>query len=179
MRKISITIISIFLVLQTSAQTTVYGFQIPAIETGTINLNNYQGKKILLVNSASQSNNVQQYAELQQLYIKFKDSGLVIITVPSNSFNTEPQSNAQILQTCINSYGISFPMAAKAAVKGTTAIALYQWLTKKAQNSVMDTEVKTDFQKYLINTQGKLVGVFAARIHPMHDILVKAIRNTQ
>lgn len=179
MRKIPIILISCICSLQLIAQTNIYSFQLPGIETGTINLSNYQGKKILLVNSSSQSNNFQQYAELQQLYNKLKDSGLVIIAIPSNSFNTEPQSNSQILQSCSGTFGITFSLAAKSSVKGPDAIPLYKWLAAKTKNTVMDTEVKADFQKYLINSQGKLVGVFAARINPMNEILLNAIRNTQ
>jgi glutathione peroxidase len=174
-----LSIILVFFVLQIQAQPTIYGFSIPAIETGTINFNNYQGKKILLVNTATTGPAAPQYAELQQLYARFKDSGLVIIAVPSNSFNNESKTNAEIQQYCTSTYNISFPQSAKADVKGGNAIDLYKWLTTKTQNTVMDSDVKKDFQKYLINAQGKLVGVFSAKINPMNAVMINAIRSTQ
>jgi glutathione peroxidase len=174
-----LSIIFVLFVLQIQAQPSIYGFSIPGIETGTINFNNYQGKKILLVNTATTGPAAPQYAELQQLHARFKDSGLVIIAVPSNSFNNEPKTNAEINQFCATNYNISFPQAAKADVKGGNAIDLYKWLTAKTQNTVMDSDVKKDFQKYLINTQGKLVGVFSIKINPMNAVMINAIRSTQ
>jgi glutathione peroxidase len=172
-------LVMLFAGINSYTQSNIYQFQFNNIDGNTISLSQYQGKKILLVNVATQNATTNQYAELQLLHNRFKDSGLVIIAISSNSFGNEPKTNTAIKAYCIANYSITFPLGAKASVKGADIIPLYKWLTTKAENGLMDSEVRGDFQKYLINTEGRLVGVFGARVTPMSEVMINAIRNTQ
>ena len=153
----------------------IYDFKVPALNGGTIDLSQYRGKKMLIVNTASKCGFTPQYADLEALYNKYSDR-LVIIGFPANNFLwQEPGSASAISTFCSANYGVTFPMAAKVSVKGRHKAAIYQWLTKKKYNGRMDSRVKWNFQKYLINEQGKLVHVFAPAIKPMSDEVIKAI----
>ncbi len=143
----------------------------------TIRLSDYTGKQILVVNTASISNSVQQIASLQQLFSQFKDSGLVVIAVPSNSFSNEPGSDAEIRQFLENRFRISFLLAAKSAVSGGDAPIFYQWFASKEQNGVMNGKIRGDFSKVLISTQGEIVGVYGETVDPMSTVIVTAIRS--
>lgn len=159
------------------AQTkSIYDFKIESLEGGTIDLSKYKGKKILIVNTASKCGYTPQYEALQKLYNQFKDR-LVIIGFPSNNFMfQEPGSNADIKSFCQKNYGVTFPMAAKIAVKGKDMHPLYVWLTQKKYNQFSDNSVKWNFQKYLIDENGKLVAVFAPGTDPMSDEVIAAIK---
>ena len=155
----------------------VYSFKVPLVNgTDTLNLSGWQGKKILVVNTSSQCANVQQYAQLEQLYQQFKDSGLVILACPSNSFGAEPYSNQQVMNFCSTHYGITYLLSKKISVTCTALVPLYEWLTQKTKNGVMDPEIRTDFTKFLINGQGQLVGFFDGSIGPLDAKVLNAIR---
>lgn len=146
------------------------------MDGGTIDLSKYKGKKILIVNTASKCGYTPQYEALQKLYNQYKDR-LVIIGLPSNNFMfQEPGSNADIKSFCQKNYGVTFPMAAKIAVKGKNMHPLYVWLTQKKYNQFSDNSVKWNFQKYLIDENGKLVAVFAPGTDPMSDEVIAAIK---
>lgn len=154
---------------------TIYEFKVPALEAGIINFENYRGKKILIVNTASECGNTPQYADLEKLSEKYKDK-LVIVGFPCNDFGSqEPGSNADIAKFCKRTYRVKFPMAAKISVKGDSKHPLYQWLTEKQYNGYMDSEVKWNFQKYLINEKGELVAIFQHRTNPMSQEVTDAI----
>ena len=160
-----------------SAPVSIYTIKIPLInETDTLNLSTWQAKKILIVNSASQSNYVNQYSQLEQLYQQFKDSGLVILACPSNNFGAEPYSNQQVQNFCSSGYGITYKLSRIVAVTGVSAHPLYQWLTQKNQNGVVDNIIRNDFTKFLINGQGQLVGFFDESINPLDAKVLAAIR---
>lgn len=149
------------------AQTPIYSIKMDSV-TGSqqIDLANYQGKKILIVNVATEDSLTSQLAELEQLYELYKDS-VVVIGVPTNSFNTEPRSNVEIAAYCSTTYSLHFPLAAKQSVTGSSACDLYKWLTQKSLNTMTNSTVRKAFQKFLINKQGKLVAVFEGRISPV------------
>lgn len=154
----------------------IYDFKIEALTGGTIDFAQYKGKKILVVNTASECGYTPQYAGLEELYKKHKDK-LVIVGIPSNNFGEqEPGSNSDIASFCQKNYGVTFPMAAKAEVKGKDIAPLYQWLTQKTYNHFMNSEVKWNFQKYLLDEQGKLVGVFYSKTAPDSPELLDAIK---
>lgn len=138
--------------------------------------NQYHGKKILLVNIATQSPKVNQLAGLQQLYNQYSDS-LIIIAFPSNSFNNEPRSNLEIKNFCQDSYGINFPIALKANVTSGSLQSTYQWLADSSMNGVMSGNVIGDYQKFLIDKNGLLIGVFAPTIEPTDSVIINAITN--
>jgi glutathione peroxidase len=101
---------------------------------------------------------------------------MVVIGFPSNSFGNEPNTNAQIESTLRNTYGITFPLAAKVVTTGDSAHAIYKWLTTKEENGVVKTRIRGDFQKYLINSQGKLVGIFDTATAPLSQRVQTAIQ---
>lgn len=157
------------------SQSTIYSFQLDSINNNkTINFSAFQGKKIVIVNIATADSNTNQLAELEQFYQLYKDS-VVIIAIPSNSFNTEPRTNSQIATFCTANYNIHFPLAAKVLVTGATAHNLYKWLTQKTLNTIINSTVNGSFQKYLINKQGKLAGVFGRKTKPMSQTFRHAI----
>jgi glutathione peroxidase len=153
----------------------IYDFKVPALEKGAINFAKFKGKKILIVNTASECGYTPQYKELQKVYEKYKGK-LVIVGFPANDFGAqEPGSNTEIAAFCKKNYSVTFPMAAKVTVKGDDMAPIYQWLTKKEHNNLKDSEVKWNFQKYLINEKGELVEVFGPKIKPDAPEIISAI----
>jgi glutathione peroxidase len=153
----------------------IYDFKVAGLEGGTIDFSKFKGKKILIVNTASECGNTPQYADLEAMYEKYKDK-LVIVGFPANDFGAqEPGSNAEIAQFCKKTYQVKFPMAAKISVKGSEMAPIYHWLTEKKYNKYMDSDVKWNFQKYLINEKGELVAMFAHRTNPSSQEVTSAI----
>jgi len=153
----------------------IYDFKVTALDGKTIDFSKYKGKKILIVNTASQCGNTPQYADLQKIYEKYKDK-MVIIGFPANNFGAqEPGTNEEIATFCSKNYSVTFPMAAKISVKGDDIAPIYKWLTRKEYNNYMDSDVKWNFQKYLINEQGQLVAVFDPRTKPTSAEVINAI----
>jgi len=141
----------------------IYHFKVEALDGKTLDFAKYKGKKILIVNTASQCGNTPQYAELEAAYKKYNGK-LVIIGFPANNFGAQvPGSNKEISEFCTKNYGVTFPMAAKISVKGDDMAPIYHWLTEKKNNGFQDSEVKWNFQKYLIDENGHLVAVFAPK----------------
>ena len=152
----------------------VYTFTLPGIGGGQINLSQYAGKKILLVNTASQCQHAPQYAELQQLQQQYASS-LVVIAIPSNNFNNmEPGSNEEI-QQFIQQYKLSFPVAARQDVVGDEAHPLYQWLAHQQQNGVMDVLPRWNFTKILIGKTGLIEKVFDPMVSPLSQRVKDAV----
>ena len=162
--------------IQLQAQT-IYDFKVTDIEGKTFDLSSLKGKKVMLVNTASKCGLTPQFEQLQQLYTQFKDSNFVIVGFPTNDFYAQdPGTNDEIKSFCVKNYGVTFPMMGKIKVKGDSIEPLYQFLTSKSKNGLEDNEVKWNFQKYLINTQGKLVRVVGPRVKPMDESIVEWIR---
>jgi glutathione peroxidase len=152
-----------------TAPPTVYNFKVDDIDGGTIDFSKYKGKKILIVNTASKCGYTKQYEDLEKLYQQYK-SKLVIIGFPANNFGgQEPGSNAEIKEFCTGTFNVTFPMAAKISVKGDDMHPLYQWLTSKAKNGVLDAEVKWNFNKFLLNEKGELVAYFPSKVTPLSE----------
>ena len=154
----------------------IYEFTVPAVTGGTINLNDYKRKKILITNIATGSPYASQLSSLETLYQRHKDS-LIIIAVPSNSFGKEPLNNQAIKEELNNKYHAHYLVAAKSVVSGATQLPLYKWLTTAAKNGVTDNPVNADFQKFLINNNGHLVGIFSSSTDPLAEPLQNAIIN--
>ncbi len=156
--------------------TSIYTLSYTNIDGVTQSMNQYQGKKILMVNFATGSARVAQLAQLQQLQTTYANK-VTVIGFPDNSFGFEARTNAEIKTFCQTNYGVTFPLASKNSVLGTNIQSIYNWLTKKSENSMMNQEVKSDFQKFLVNEQGVLIGVFAANVDPMSTSIVNAIND--
>ena len=155
--------------------TSIYNFNIPGADGSTINFSVFQGKKILIVNTATNSYFSSQYVALEQLYQQYKDS-LVIIAVPGNSFNNEPDENAVIDSTVRAKYNIHFFLAGKMESAGEHPSALFQWLTKSAENGQMNSMIRGDFQKFLIDKNGNLIGYFSPAVEPFNPEIIEAIQ---
>jgi glutathione peroxidase len=156
--------------------TSFYNFRVMDIDGKPFDLSTLKGKKVLVVNVASKCGNTPQYAQLEELYKKYGGEKFVIIGFPANNFlSQEPGSNEQIKEFCTTKYGVTFPMMAKISVKGKDIAPLYQWLTSKNENGVMDAPVKWNFQKFMISEEGKLVGVVAPGETPATDKIVNWI----
>jgi glutathione peroxidase len=155
----------------------IYDFKITAIDSSVIDFSQFRGKKILIVNTASYCRYTPQYDGLQKLYNKYKDR-LVIVGFPANNFLfEEPGSNQKVAQFCRENYGVTFPMAAKVSVKGRKKAAIYHWLTEKKYNGYKDSKVTWNFQKYLIDEQGKLIAIFYPNVPPDSYEITYAIEN--
>ena len=142
------------------AQTSFYNFKVKDIDGNDFSFKQLKGKKVLIVNTASKCGNTPQYADLEKFYEMHKDKNFVIIGFPANNFGgQEPGTNEEIKSFCEKNYGVSFPMMSKISVKGDDMHPLYKWLTSKELNGKEDSEVRWNFQKYLINESGSLVSV--------------------
>ena len=151
---------------------TIHGFKFTSLEGEKVDFSQYKGKKILIVNTASKCGYTPQYEGLEKLYQENKDN-LVIVGVPANNFGQqEPGANEEIAEFCERNYGVSFPMSEKISVKGEDIAPIYQWLTQKKWNKVKDSEVKWNFQKYLIDENGKFVEVFESAVKPLSSELL-------
>ena len=153
----------------------IYTLSFLSINGNTINMNDYKGKKILLVNIATDSKYVQQLASLEQLYEKYQDS-LVVIAFPSNSFGAESRSDKAIKTFCEDNYHANFILAAKTEVVGENANDIYKWLSSADQNGVVDNKMVADFEKILIDKDGMIAGVFAPTVDPMSDEIQDVIK---
>lgn len=155
-----------------------HDFKTVTLEGEEINLSKYKGKKILIVNTASKCGLTPQYEGLQKLYEKYKGENFIIIGFPANNFaKQEPGSNDEIKEFCTINYGVTFPMMHKISVKGDNMDPIYAWLTSKEENGVANSGVKWNFQKYLIDEEGKWVGVVAPRKSPDSKEIVYWIEN--
>lgn len=146
----------------------LYDFQVKDIDGNIFDMSSLKGKKVMIVNTASRCGYTPQYKDLEDLYQKYKNRNFVIIGFPANNFlNQEPGTNAEIKQFCSLNYNVSFPMMEKISVKGKDMHPLYQWLTQKAQNGVFDAPVKWNFQKFLIDGNGKVALELDTKVNPM------------
>jgi len=142
-------------------------FEVEDITGKAFPLSNLQGKKVMIVNTASKCGLTPQYKELEALYQQYKDKDFVIIGFPANNFlKQEPGTNEEIASFCQLNYGVSFPMMSKISVKGKDMHPLYQFLTQKSKNGVADSKVSWNFQKYLIGKDGHLEKVIDPKTLP-------------
>jgi glutathione peroxidase len=146
-----------------------YNFKVKTLEGGEFDFSTLKGKKVMIVNTASKCGNTPQYKDLEALYEKYRDK-LVIIGFPENNFlNQEPGTALEIRKFCTENYGVTFPLMEKISVKGDDMAPVYRWLTSKSENGVMDSSVKWNFQKYLIDENGKLVAVIDPKEKPTSE----------
>lgn len=159
----------LFFAMTTFGQTkkTFYDFTVETITGETFELSSLKGKKVMVVNTASKCGLTPQYEGLQALYAKYGGENFTIIGFPANNFmSQEPGTDEEILEFCTSNYGVGFPMMSKISVKGDDMHALYKWLTSKSENGVMDSDVSWNFQKYLIDENGKLADMMSPRTKP-------------
>lgn len=158
------------------AQTSFYDLKAKTIEGNNFDFSSLKGKKVLIVNTASKCGYTPQYEDLEKLFKAYKDKNFVIIGFPANNFmHQEPGTNSDIKEFCTKNYGVTFQIMEKVSVKGDDINPVYQWLTQKEKNGKMDSEVKWNFQKYMIDEKGNLVDVAYSKEKPMDDKIVNWI----
>jgi len=151
-------------------------FQMKSLDGKPLDLGQYAGKTILVVNVASECGYTGQYEGMQSLYEKYKDKGLVVLGVPSNQFGgQEPGTAAEIAKFCSTNYNVTFPMTAKVDVKGKMATPFYQYLTKQETSPKGAGDVSWNFEKFLIGKDGKVLGRYASSVEPEDEALIAAI----
>jgi len=171
-RLITITALIALIIAPALSQKSIYDFTVETIDGQQLSLADLQGKKVMIVNTASKCGHTPQYKDLELLNKAYKQK-LVIIGFPANNFmNQEPLNNKEIKEFCDSKYGVTFPMMSKISVKGDDMHPLYKWLTSKSANGVLDSEVAWNFQKYLIDENGNLVGFFKPAVKPLSDEVV-------
>jgi glutathione peroxidase len=159
------------------SQQSFYDFKVKDIEGNDFDLSSLKGKKVLVVNTASKCGLTPQYTQLQSLFETYGGEKFTIIGFPANNFmKQEPGTNKEISEFCLKNYGVTFKMMSKISVKGDDMDPLYQWLTSKSKNGVMDSDVKWNFQKYLIDENGKLVDVVDPKVKPDDDKILSWIK---
>ena len=160
-----------------SAMTSIHKFSVEGISGEDIDFANFKGKKILVVNVASECGYTPQYQQLQELYEAFSDK-LVIVGFPSNDFGAqEPGTNAEIKAFCSLKYGVKFPMAAKISTLKPNSHPIYEWLCKKVENGKLDSLVEWNFNKYLLDEDGHLVAFYPSAVDPFDEKILNWITN--
>jgi glutathione peroxidase len=152
---------------------TIYQFKVTDLYGKEFDFSKLKGKKILIVNTASECGLTPQYKDLEAIYSKYKHKNFVIVGFPANNFGSqEPGSNEQIAKFCQMNYGVTFPMMSKISVKGKDIHEIYKFLTQKDKNGLQDSQVEWNFQKYLINEEGELIKVLSPRVLPTDSEIV-------
>jgi glutathione peroxidase len=151
----------------------IFKFKVEALDGGEIDFKKFKGKKILIVNTASKCGNTPQYAQLEELYEKYKNK-LVIVGFPANNFGSqEPGSATEIREFCTKNYGVTFPMAEKVSVKGADIAPIFQYLIDEAKKMGVDDPIKWNFTKFLLDENGKLIAVINNKVKPMSEEVTK------
>ena len=173
---IGITIIMFFFKSNVNANydKIFYDFKIESITGETINFNEYKNKVILIVNTASYCGFTKQYTDLQELWDKYKSRGLIVLGVPSNSFNQEKNKNSEVKEFCKVNFNINFPLSTITEVNGDNAHDLFKWAKNNHGKSAIP---KWNFHKILINKEGKVEDTFTSFTNPMSKKLVDKIEN--
>ncbi|WP_312323240.1 glutathione peroxidase [Soonwooa sp.] len=154
----------------------IHSFKVEALDGSTIDFSNFKGKKILIVNTASECGFTPQYKELEALYKTYKDN-LVIVGFPANNFGgQEPGTNQEIASFCEKNYGVTFPMAAKVSVKGDDMAPIYKFLTKKEENGVRNTSILWNFTKIMLDEDGNIIDSFVSTTKPNSDKITKYLK---
>ncbi len=158
------------------SQKNIYGFTVKTLDEQDFHFSTLKGKKIMIVNTASKCGLTPQYETLEKVYKQYQNQNFIIIGFPANNFlNQEPGNAEEILEFCTKNYGVTFPMMAKVSVKGEDIAEIYKWLTQKSLNGVLETSVTWNFQKYLINEKGELIGKIAPKEKPDSPRIIKWI----
>ena len=179
LKKTLITLLSIMTLTlnsQTSVDNSIHQFKVADIYGNIFDFSQLKGKKVMIVNTASKCGLTYQYEALQKLYSQYKDLNFVIVGFPSNDFLwQEPGSNDEIIDFCEQNYGVTFPMMSKITVKGSKKHPIYQFLTEKSKNNYKDSRVTWNFQKYLVNKQGRVEKIISPRTRPDSEEIVSWI----
>jgi glutathione peroxidase len=159
-------------------ETSVYEFTMRDIDGADVKLSQYKGKVAMLVNTASKCGFTPQYEGLQALYDKYRERGFVILGFPANNFmGQEPGTNEEIKEFCTTKFKVTFPMFAKISVKGEDQDPLYNFLTNKATNPQFSGEISWNFNKFLVDREGKVIARFGSKETPDSEAIANAIES--
>ena len=177
MKKIflSVIIISMFFfnnLVRAEYEKTFFDLNIESITGEIINFKEYKNKAVLVVNTASYCGFTSQYEELQELWDNYKSKGLIVLGIPSNTFNQEKKKNDEVKEFCEVNFNINFPLSTISEVKGDNAHEIFKWAKKNYGKSAVP---KWNFYKILINKEGKIEDTFASFTKPMSNKLIKKI----
>ena len=151
----------------------IYDYSVNDIHGNEFDFSSLKGKKIMVVNTASECGYTYQYEELEELYRKYKTNGFEIVAFPSNDFkNQEPGTNREIEEFCKKNYDVTFRLMGKSHVKGKDVIDVYKYLTLKSVNNKSDSKIGWNFQKYLIDEKGHLVKYISPKVSPLDSSIV-------
>lgn len=154
----------------------IYDFKVPSLDGKEINFSDFRGKKILIVNTASECGFTPQYEDLQELHEKYQ-SKLVIVGFPANNFGgQEPGSNEEIKDFCKKNFGVTFLMAEKVSVKGSDIHPLFKYLTQEAAKKGIKDPIGWNFTKFLLDEKGNLIDVYPSKVKPMSDKIVSHLK---
>lgn len=177
-----IIIVIILLVAVTTIQAeeqnmnSIYDFKMVNIQGDTLQLSEYAGKVLLIVNTASKCGFTYQYEGLEKLYGTYKDQGLVILGFPANNFlKQEPGTDEEIATFCSINFGVTFPMFSKISVRGKEMHPLYKYLTSKETNPEFSGKISWNFNKFLISKEGKIINRFGSKDKPGSEKIILAI----
>ena len=159
-----------------AATKTIYDFSIKSIDGGTIDFSKYKGKMIMIVNTASKCGFTPQYEGLEKLYQEHKDN-LVIIGFPSADFaDQEYHEDNDIFTFCKKNYGVTFPLTTRVDVKGNNITPIYKYLCSKSENGVLDASISWNFNKFIIDENGKLLAHFDSKVTPESGEIAKYLK---
>ena len=173
---LGLTIIMFFFKSSASAnyEKTFFDLNIESISGETINFSDFKNKVVLIVNTASYCGFTNQYEELQELWDKFNNKGLIVLGVPSNSFNQEKKNSSEVKEFCKVNFNITFPLSSITEVKGNNANELFKWAKNNHGNSAVP---KWNFHKILINKEGKVEDTFSSFTKPMSKKIIDKIES--
>lgn len=155
---------------------TIYDYKVESLDGKEINFADFKGKKILIVNTASECGFTPQYADLETVSKEYENN-LVVVGFPANNFGgQEPGSNEEIGAFCQKNYGVTFPMAAKVSVKGEDEAPVFKYLTQKELNGVKNTTILWNFTKFLLDENGKLIDSFISTTKPTDNAITKYLK---
>ena len=158
---------------KTETAMSFYDFKTETLEGQPFDFSTLKGKRVLVVNTASQCGYTPQYKQLEELFEAYGGDKFTIIGFPANNFGgQEPGSNSEIAAFCEKNYGVTFPMMNKISVKGADTDPIYNWLTTKDLNGVSDANVKWNFHKFLIDENGKWIKELSSSVSPLDDVVV-------
>ncbi len=159
-----------------SQPSSVLDFTVKANDGKSVDLNQYKGKVLLIVNTASKCGYTPQYEGLEKVYNQYKDKGFDILAFPANDFgHQEPGSNEQIREFCTSKYSVTFDLFEKIVVKGEGQAPLYQYLTGKETNPDFAGPIKWNFTKFLVSKEGKIVARYDSKVKPESEEVTGAI----
>lgn len=155
---------------------TIYDYKVESLDGKEINFADFKGKKILIVNTASECGFTPQYADLEKLSKDYSDK-LVVVGFPANNFGgQEPGTNTEIGAFCEKNFGVTFPMAAKVSVKGDDIAPIFKFLTEKELNGVKNTSILWNFTKFLIDENGHLIDSYISTTKPTSESITKYLK---